>query len=48
MSRQRVARLLESQGYSLQVNKKTVEGTQHPNWNAQKVIPYGIYDMLTN
>lgn len=107
VSRQGVARLLKSQGYSLQANRKTVEGKQHPDRNAQfeyinnrvrsahrrgqpaisvdtkkkeliglyknagrewrrtgdpekvnthdfpdkelgKVIPYGIYDMLTN
>lgn len=35
ISRQGVARLLKSQGYSLQANRKTVEGKQHPDRNAQ-------------
>ncbi|HVS70997.1 MAG TPA: ISAzo13 family transposase [Phycisphaerae bacterium] len=35
VSRTRVADLLKDQGYSLQANKKTREGTRHPNRNAQ-------------
>jgi hypothetical protein len=35
ISREGVARLLKSQGYSLQANRKTVEGKQHPDRNAQ-------------
>ncbi len=35
ISRQGVARLLKSQGYSLQANRKTVEDKQHPDRNAQ-------------
>ncbi len=35
ISRQGVARLLKSQNYSLQANRKTVEGKQHPDRNAQ-------------
>lgn len=35
ISREGVARLLKAQGYSLQANRKTVEGKQHPDRNAQ-------------
>lgn len=35
ISREGVGRLLKSQGYSLQSNRKTVEGKQHPDRNAQ-------------
>ena len=35
VSHTRVGRLLEDQGYSLQANQKTREGTSHPDRNAQ-------------
>lgn len=35
VSRTRVADLLKEQGYSLQANRKTREGTRHPDRNAQ-------------
>lgn len=35
ISRTQVARLLQQQGYSLQANQKTREGTNHPDRNAQ-------------
>jgi len=35
ISRTRVADLLKQQGYSLQANRKTREGTRHPDRNAQ-------------
>lgn len=35
VSSTKVARLLRSQGYSLQANRKTVEGKQHPDRDAQ-------------
>jgi hypothetical protein len=35
ISRQSVAYLLKASGYSLQANRKTVEGKQHPDRNAQ-------------
>jgi hypothetical protein len=35
ISHTRVAQLLEAQGYSLQANKKTKEGSSHPDRNAQ-------------
>ncbi len=44
-----VLRLLAAQGYSLQANKKTREGAQHPDRDAQfalgHAIPYGVYDL---
>lgn len=35
VGRTKVAALLKSQGYSLQSNRKTIEGKQHPDRNAQ-------------
>ena len=35
VSRQLVAELLAAAGYSLQANRKTIEGTRHPDRNAQ-------------
>jgi len=35
VSPQKVSELLKAQGYSLQANKKRLEGTQHPDRNAQ-------------
>lgn len=35
VSSTKVGQLLKSQGYSLQANRKTVEGNQHPDRNAQ-------------
>jgi len=35
VSPSKVAQMLKTQGYSLQVNRKTREGTQHPDRNAQ-------------
>ena len=35
ISRTKVSELLQSQGYSLQANRKTVEGKQHPDRGAQ-------------
>ena len=35
IGRTKVAALLKSQGYSLQSNRKTIEGKQHPDRNAQ-------------
>ena len=35
ISRTRVADLLKEQGYSLQANRKTLEGTRHPDRNTQ-------------
>jgi len=35
ISRTKVSELLQSQGYSLQANRKTVEGKQHPDRDAQ-------------
>ena len=35
ISSTKVGALLKSQGYSLQSNRKTIEGKQHPDQNAQ-------------
>ena len=35
VSSTKIAALLKSQGYSLQSNRKTIEGRQHPDRNAQ-------------
>lgn len=35
VSHARVADMLQTPGYSLQANKKTIEGTEHPDRNKQ-------------
>src|SRR6266851_5233084 len=48
VSHAKVAQLLHGLHYSLQSNRKTEEGRDHPDRDAPRAYPYGIYDVGRN